>query len=113
MKLVIAYIEPEKLNEIKKVLYDKEIKRFSVSDSFGHSDAPGILESYRGVEMSIDLLKKIRVEIAVNDDFKDILVGSLIEAGKAGLIGDGKIFVLPLEESYRISTGAQGPEGIN
>ena len=113
MKLIIAYIEPDKLNEIKKVLYDKDIRRFSVSDSFGHSDAPGILERYRGVEMSIDLLKKIRVEIAVNDDFKDILISSLLEAGRSGNIGDGKIFVVPLEECYRLRTGDQGSVAIN
>ena len=112
MKLVIMYMEPRKLNALKKLLYAKDIKRFSVSDAFGHSDKPGIIESYRGVEMEIDLLKKVRIEVAVNDDFLDILVSSLLEEGKAGRLGEGKLFVLPVENCYRLATGEEGSAAI-
>jgi nitrogen regulatory protein P-II 2 len=112
MKLIIAYIQPEKLNGVKKILYGQKIHRFSVVDAFGHSEEVGILESYRGVEMEIDLLKKIRLEIAVNDDFVDPVVKAIIEGGKTGAIGDGKIFVIPIENCFRIRTGEEGSKAI-
>ncbi len=112
MKMVTTYIDPASLNRVKEILYDKKINRFSVSDAWGHSDEPGYVESYRGVEMEIDLLKKIRIDAAVNDNFVDILVKSLIDEAKAGGIGDGKIFVLPIEDCYRLSSGEQGSTAI-
>lgn len=112
MKLIIAYIQPEKLTQIKEILYENKIHRFSISDSFGHSEEPGFLEQYRGIEMEVDMLKKIRIEIAVNDSFCPIVVESLINGGKSGNLGDGKIFVLPLDEVYRIRTGESGSEAI-
>ncbi len=112
MKLIIAYIQPDKLNPLKEVLYQNDIHRFSVVDAFGHSEEDGFLETYRGVEMEVDLMKKIRVEIAVNNDFCEKVVGCIIDAGKTGSIGDGKIFVIPIEETYRIRTGESGEDAI-
>ena len=112
MKLIVAYIQPDKLNEIKKILYSKDISRFSVIDAFGHSEEEGVHESYRGVEMEIDLVKKIRLEIAVNDDYVEPTVQSIINGGKTGTLGDGKIFVIPLDNCYRIRTGESGESAI-
>ena len=102
MKLLLAYIQPSKLNEVKKSLYNNDIKRFSVMDVYGHSEEDGIHESYRGIEIEIDLLKKIKIEIALNDDFVDIAVKAIRTACQTGSLGDGKIFVLPIEKAYRI-----------
>lgn len=112
MKMIVVYIEPSALNRVKKILYRNDINRFSVSDAWGHSHRPGVLESYRGVEMEIDLSKKIRVDIAVNDDFKDLVIKVLLAEGRAGKLKDGKIFVVPIEESYRLKTGEEGPLAI-
>ena len=112
MKLVIAYIQPDKLNATKEILHGHNIHRFSVIDSFGHSEEAGYLESYRGVEMEIDMLKKTRIEIAVNDDFVQPVVDAIIAGGKSGKIGDGKIFIVPIDNVYRIRTGEEGSAAI-
>lgn len=112
MKLIIAYIKPDKLNEVKKILHDKEIHRYSVVDAFGHSDEKGYLESYRGVEMEFDLHQKTRIEIAVNDDYVRPVVDAILAGGKSGKLGDGKIFVLPIESAFRIRTGEEGSQAI-
>jgi len=112
MKLIIAYIQPEKFQMVKKILHSKDIHRISVIDAYGHSDEDGYLESYRGVELEIDLLKKIRLEIAVNDEFVAKVIDAILEGGKSGQIGDGKIFVIPIEQVYRIRTGESGPTAI-
>ena len=112
MKLIIAYIQPEKLNEVKQILYRNDIHKISVMDSFGHSEEPSYLEKWRGVELEIDLLKKIRLEIAVNDEYVDKVIKSVLDGGKSGKIGDGKIFVISLDNCYRIRTGESGPSAI-
>ena len=112
MKMIIAVIQPEKLNQVKKLLYAYEINRFIVQDCFGHSDEHSVIETYRGVEMEVDLKKKIRVSIAVNDEFVDKAVKAILEGGRTGKIGDGKIFVLPLHECYSISSGKSGADAI-
>ena len=109
MKLIIAYIQPEKLEDVKKVLFDNGILRISIMNSVGHSNSNlGHKETYRGMEVDIDLIENIRLEIAVNDDFEKITVDAILNAGKTGEIGDGKIFVVPLEKCYRIRTGEEG-----
>lgn len=112
MKMVVAIIQPNKLNKVKKLLYANGINRFVISDCFGHSDEEHYLENYRGVEIEIDLKRKIQIQIAVNDNFVDKAVGAIIEGGKSGKIGDGKVFVYPLERCYRISTGEEGTLAI-
>lgn len=112
MKMIVAIVQPSKLNKIKRLLYKNDINRFIVSDCYGHSEEDSIIETYRGVEMEIDLLKKIRIQIAVNDDFVDKAVKAILEGGKTGKIGDGKIFVYPIERCYRISTGEEGESSI-
>lgn len=112
MKMIMAVIQPEKLNRVKKLLYENKINRFIVDDCYGHSDEDAIIETYRGVEMEIDLQKKIRIQMAVNDEFVDAAVHAIIEGGKTGSIGDGKIFVYNIEQCYRISTGEEGTDSI-
>lgn len=112
MKMIIAVIQPEKLNQVKKLLYANEINRFIVEDCFGHSDEHSVIETYRGVEMEVDLKKKIRVSMAVNDEFVDKAVKAILEGGRTGKIGDGKVFVLPLDECYSISSGKSGNDAI-
>lgn len=115
MKLVIAIIRPEKLEEVKNALADQEIYRMTVSDCQGFGRQKGHTEVYRGQEYEVNLLRKIMLEIAVNDEFLDTTIEAIVRAGRSqsdGRIGDGKIFVLPLEDAVRIRTGERGPEAI-
>lgn len=108
MKLVIAYIRPERLNQVKRKLFKNNIRKLSVTNSLGHGEQEGFTESYRGVEMEVDLLKRVRLEIGVNDDFVEPTVKAIMDGAKTGDVGDGKIFVIQLEQTYRIRTGDKG-----
>ena len=112
MKLVVAYIQPHKLNDVKQELYAQEIFKVSVTNALGCGQQKGYHESYRGLDIEVNLLKKIRLEIAVNQEFVKPCVEAIIRGARTGEIGDGKIFVLPLEECYRIRTGETGSEAI-
>ena len=112
MKLIIAYIQPHKLTDVKQSLYEADITKMSVTNSLGCGRQMGFTESYRGVEREINLLKKLRLEIAVNDEFVKVAVDAIIDGARTGEIGDGKIFVTNLEECYRIRTGETGNEAI-
>ena len=112
MKLIIAYIQPERLNAVKQSLYEREIYKMSVSNALGCGQQKGYLHQYRGAIEEVTLLKKIRLAIAVNDEYVDKTVEGIIAGARAGDIGDGKIFVLPMEECIRIRTGEKGPAAI-
>jgi nitrogen regulatory protein P-II 1 len=112
MKLIIAYIQPEKLSDVKQALYEAEVFKISVTNAMGCGQQRGYTESYRGVAIEVNLLKKVRLEIAVNDDFVERTVEAIIQGARTGNIGDGKIFVTPLEQCYRIRTGEAGGEAI-
>lgn len=112
MKLVIAYIQPEKLNDVKKTLFDKDIKKMSVTNYLGCGQQSGYTESYRGTMLEVNLHKKLRIEVAVNDDFADVCIEAIVSGARTGAIGDGKIFVVPIEECVRIRTGEKGSEAI-
>ena len=112
MKLIIAYIQPQKLNDVKKALYDKEVYKLSVTNALGCGQQMGYHESYRGVDVEVNLLKKLRLEIAVNAEFVDATVGAIIAGARTGNIGDGKILVLDLVECIRIRTGEKGNDAI-
>ena len=112
MKIVIAYIQPEKLNAVKQSLYGKEIYKMSVTNALGCGQQKGYHESYRGADVEVNLLKKLRLEIAVNDDYVDATVDAIIAGARSGKIGDGKIFVLDLPECIRIRTGERGAEAV-
>jgi nitrogen regulatory protein P-II 1 len=112
MKLIIAYIQPERLNQVKQALYENEVFKISVTNALGCGQQKGYHESYRGVDYEVNLLKKLRIEIAVNDDFVKPTVDAIIEGARTGNIGDGKIFVLELPQCIRIRTGETGHDAI-
>jgi nitrogen regulatory protein P-II 1 len=112
MKLIIAYVQPEQLNEVKQSLYEKEVYKMSVTNAMGCGQQKGYHETYRGADIEVNLLKKVRIEIAVNDDYVDTVVEAIIAGARTGNIGDGKIFILDLPECIRIRTGEKGPEAV-
>ncbi len=112
MKLIIAYIQPHKLNDVKQALYDKEILKMSVTNALGCGQQGGLQEHYRGVDIEVTLRKKIRLEIAINAEFVDTTIETLVASARTGEIGDGKIFVLDLVECIRIRTGEKGHDAI-
>lgn len=112
MKLIIAYIQPEKLNAVKQSLYGSEIYKLSVTNALGCGQQMGYHESYRGVDIEVNLLKKLRLEIAVNDEFVKSTVDAIVDGARTGTIGDGKIFILDLPECIRIRTGEVGQEAV-
>jgi nitrogen regulatory protein P-II 2 len=112
MKLIIAYIQPHKLNDVKEELYKSEIFKLSVTNSLGCGQQKGYHESYRGVDIEVNLLKKVRLEVAVNDEFVQATIDSIVRGARSGEIGDGKIFVVPLEDVVRIRSGEKGKDAI-
>jgi len=112
MRLITAYIQPEKLNDVKKALYAAEVFKLSVSNALGCGQQKGYHETYRGVDVEVNLLKKVRIEIAVNEDFVQATIDAIIAGARSGTIGDGKIFVTPLERCVRIRTGEEGSDAI-
>ncbi|MGB2819815.1 MAG: P-II family nitrogen regulator [Phycisphaerae bacterium] len=112
MKLVIAYVQPEKLNDVKQALYAAEIYKVSVSNALGCGQQKGYRETYRGVDMEVNLLKKVRLEIGVNEPFVQPTIDAIVKGARTGEIGDGKIFVVPLERCVRIRTGEEGNDAI-
>ena len=112
MKLVIAMVQPHKLPDVKRALYDAQIHKMTVSNALGCGQQKGYTETYRGVMEQVNLLKKVRLEIAVNEDFVETTIKAIIKGARTGDIGDGKIFVLDLLECVRIRTGERGEEAI-
>ena len=112
MKLVIAYIQPEKLNDVKQALYAAHVYKLSVTNALGCGQQKGYHETYRGVDIEVNLLKKVRLEITVNEDFVQPTIDAIIKGARTGNIGDGKIFVIPLERCVRIRTGEEGHDAI-
>jgi nitrogen regulatory protein P-II 1 len=115
MKLIIALIQPTKLEAVKEALSQVEVFRLTVMDVQGFGRQKGYTEVYRGHEFTVNLLRKIELQIAVNEDFVEPTVNAIIQAGRSGpdgKIGDGKIFILPMDDCIRIRTGERGPEAI-
>lgn len=115
MKLIVAIIRPEKLEAVQKAMAERDVYLMTVTDVRGCGRQRGYTEVYRGTEYQVRLLPKIRLDIAVNDAFVEAAVEALVHAsrsGETGQIGDGKIFVLPLEDCVRIRTGERGEQAI-
>ena len=112
MKLIIAIIQPYKLEDVKEELYKADVNLITVSEVLGHGRQKGVTEVYRGAKETGNLLRKIRLEIAVNEDFLDRTVKAIIKGAKTGETGDGKIFVLDLEDCVRIRTEERGHGAI-
>ena len=112
MKLITAYIQPERLPAVKKALYEREVFKMSVTNALGCGQQKGYRETYRGVDIEVNLLKKIRIDIAVNEDFVERTIEGIVAGARTGKIGDGKILVTDLLECIRIRTGEKGESAI-
>ena len=112
MKLIIAVIQPIKLPAVKRSLFEADVKKMTVTNVIGCGQQSGYTESYRGNVMEVNLLKKIRIEIAVNENFVKPAIDAIIKGARSGKIGDGKILVVDLPQCIRIRTGEDGPDAI-
>ena len=112
MRKIEAVIKPFKLDEVKEALHGIGIQGMTVTEVRGFGRQKGHTELYRGAEYVVDFLPKIKLEIAVTDDMVDKVVEAIVGAANTGRIGDGKIFVLPMEEVVRIRTGERGPDAV-
>jgi nitrogen regulatory protein P-II 2 len=115
MKLIIAIIQPTRLEAVKAALTEVEVFRLTVMDVQGFGRQKGHTEVYRGHEIAVNLLRKVQLQIAVNDQFVEPTINAIIKGGRTGSsgeIGDGKIFVLPMDDCIRIRTGERGGEAI-
>jgi nitrogen regulatory protein P-II 1 len=112
MKLIIAMIQPHKLPDVKKELFDNKIYKMTVTNVVGCGQQKGYTETYRGVIHEVNLLKKVRLEIAVNEEFVESTIEAIKKGAHTGKIGDGKIFILDLLRCIRIRTGEEGKNAI-
>lgn len=112
MKLVVAIVRPEKLGEVLESLYRAEVRGFTLSSVRGHGGETEQVETYRGTTVRMEMSEKIRIEIGVSDHFVEPAVRAILEAGRTGDVGDGKVFVLPVEKVYRIRTGEEDQSAV-
>ncbi len=112
MRKIEAVIKPFKLDEVKEALHEIGIQGMTVTEVKGFGRQKGHTELYRGAEYVVDFLPKIKLEVAVRDEMVEKVVQAIVSAANTGRIGDGKIFVLPMEEAVRIRTGERGPEAV-
>ena len=112
MKLIIAIIQPHKLEDVKKELYKVDVNLITAMPVLGHGQQKGVTEFYRGVKETGNLLRKVELQIAVNENFVDPAIKAIIKGAKSGSIGDGKIFVMDLQRCIRIRTEEEGSKAI-
>ena len=112
MKLIVALIQPHKLPDVKESLFDADVHKMTVSNVLGCGQQKGFTETYRGVIHEVNLLKKVRIEVAVNEEYVKPTIDAIIKGARTGKIGDGKIFVLEITECIRIRTNEKGSKAI-
>jgi len=112
MKLILAVISPHRLQNVKAALTEQGVLGMTVTDVRGCGRQRGHVERYRGAEYTVDLLAKTKIEVVVGDDEVDKVLTAIVEHGRTGEIGDGKIFVLPVEKAVRIRTGDDDAEAL-
>jgi nitrogen regulatory protein P-II 2 len=112
MKLITAVVKPFRLDDVRNALADVGIQGMTVTEVKGFGRQRGHTELYRGAEYVVDFLPKVKVEVAVSDDLAERVIDAIIAAAKTGKVGDGKIFVVNLEQVYRIRTGETGDQAI-
>jgi nitrogen regulatory protein P-II 1 len=115
MKWIVAIIQPHRIESVKQALTEVEVFRLTVSDVQGYGRQKGHTEFFRGQAMQVNLIRKVRLDIAVNDNFVQPTISAIVKGartGATGAVGDGKIFVLPLERVVRVSDGQEGSEAI-
>jgi nitrogen regulatory protein P-II 1 len=112
MKKIEAIIKPFKLDEVKEALHEVGVSGITVTEAKGFGRQKGHTELYRGAEYVVDFLPKVKLEVVVEDSLSERVVEAIQNAAQTGRIGDGKIFVLPVDEAVRIRTGERGPDAI-
>src|SRR5688572_23942457 len=112
VKLVIGIVRPEKANDVLEALYRAEVRGVSISRVQGHGGELDRVETYRGTTVKVDMSDKVRFEVAVSDSFVGPTIAAISEGGKTGEVGDGKIFVVPLEQAVRIRTGERDETAV-
>jgi nitrogen regulatory protein P-II 1 len=112
VKLIVAIIKPFKLDDVKDAVKDLGVQGLTVSDVQGFGRQRGHTEVYRGAEYTVDFVPKVRVEVLVDDTDVDRVVQRLLDTARTGKIGDGKVWVVPVETAWRIRTGESGPDAL-
>jgi nitrogen regulatory protein P-II 1 len=112
MKLILAVIKPHRLDEVKEALREIGVRGLTAVEAQGFGRQRGHTEIYRGAEYQVDFVPKVQIEVMAEDDQVQAIVDTIIGAARSGKIGDGKVFVLPAEQVYRIRTGEMGPDAI-
>jgi nitrogen regulatory protein PII len=112
MKLILAVIKPHRLDDVKEALREIGVKGMTSIEAQGFGRQRGHTEIYRGAEYQVDFVPKVRIEIMADDDQVQSIVDTIMSSARTGKIGDGKIFVLPAEQVYRIRTGEMGPDAV-
>ena len=112
MKLVMAIIKPHKLDDVKDALREAGVRGLTSVEAQGFGRQRGHTEIYRGAEYQVDFVPKVQVEVVVDDDRAQDVIDAIVDAARTGKIGDGKVFVVPVEQVYRIRTGERGPDAI-
>lgn len=112
MKLITAIIKPFRLEEVKAALNDVGVQGMTVSEASGYGRQRGHVEVYRGAEYTVDLVPKVRIEVLIDDDEADRVVDAIVTAARTDRIGDGKVWVMPVDRIVRVRTGEQGVDAI-
>lgn len=112
MKKLEIIIKPEKLDDLKKLLSENEVNGLNIVNVMGYGSQKGVIKKYRGAEYRVDLLPKVKVETVVSDEAVDVLVDKVVKTINTGNVGDGKIFILDVQDAVRIRTGERGHEAL-
>ena len=112
MKLIVAVVRPDKLNDVLENLYRADVRGLTVSRVLGHGGETDAVETYRGTTVKMELSEKVRIEIGVSDHFVEPTVNAIVEGARTGEVGDGKIFVYPIVEAIRIRTGEKDESAL-
>ena len=112
MKLIVAIIRPDRLNDVLEQLYRAEVRGLTVSRVMGHGGEVDQVQTYRGLSVKMELQEKVRLEIGVSDSFVDVTVAAILAGAATGEVGDGKVFVMPVERVHRIRTGERDEEAV-
>jgi nitrogen regulatory protein P-II 1 len=112
MKLVVAVVRPDKVNDVLEALYKAEVRGLTISRVQGHGGETERVETYRGTTVKMELSEKVRIEIGVSDHFVEPTIKAILKGARTGEVGDGKVFVLPVEKVYRIRTGEEDTAAV-
>jgi nitrogen regulatory protein P-II 1 len=112
MKLIVAIVRPECVNDVLEALYQEEVRGLTLTTARGHGGELASVETYRGTTVKMELVDKVRLEIGVSEPFVERTVRAIMRGARTGEVGDGKIFVLPVEKIYRIRTGEQDIDAV-